>query len=157
MCKGDVVFKKNVYNKIYQENFDFSLVKSFYGRYLRGIFPFEGIYEFGVMAVFNEDLTYQNAVSYEDGVMLMVNYNYLVPSTNSGVVVYIGNKDNYGNVVIVEGDNGLDIWYGNICNVMVNIYDVISSGSYLGESCDDKIYLVYSKGNEFLNYVDYLE
>lgn len=156
VCKLDINYKTYVQKKLYQEHFDFSSIKFFYNKYLGGVFPLENISNVDVNPVFSEKLVYQDSVKYKDGAMLRVDYNYLVPSINGGLVVYVGEKDDYGNVVIVEGDNGIDIWYGNLCNVMVKIYDVVNSGSYLGEVCDNKMYVVYTRKNEFLNYVDYL-
>ena len=156
ICKLDVNYKEYFHKKIYRENFDFSEAKFFYEKYLGGIFPIEDIFGSRLISVFNENLVYQLATEYEDGVMLNVDYNYLVPVINSGVVVYVGEKEKYGNVVIVEGDNGIDIWYGNLCNIMVKIYDGVSAGSYLGEVCDNKLYVVYTKKNKFLNYEEFL-
>ena len=156
ICKLDINYKNYIQRKLYQEYFDFSDVKVFYDKYLGGIFPIENIYNNKMQSVFYEELIYQEAITYKDGVMLKVSYNYLVPAINGGVIVYIGEKKDYGKVIIVEGNNGIDIWYGNICNVMVNIYDVVNEGSYLGEVCDNKLYIVYTKKNEFLNYADYL-
>lgn len=156
ICKVSNSNKNYIQKIMYQDHFDFSRAKVFFDKYFGGVFPLDSVVTSGTKSVFNENLFYQEAVQYRDGVMLRVDYNYLVPAVNGGIVVYIGKKDGYGNVVIVEGNNGIDIWYGNLCNEMVNIYDVINAGSYLGESCDNKIYVVYSKKNEFLNYVDYL-
>lgn len=155
VCKSNLKYKDYVFKKMYQEYLDFSLVKSFYNKYLGGVIP-GGIINSDTKAVFNEELVYNSLTRYKDGVMLGVNYNYLVPAIDGGIVVYTGEKDGYGNVVIVEGDNGIDIWYGNLCNTVVKIYDVVSRGSYLGEVCDNKVYIVYTKKNEFLNYEDYL-
>jgi len=157
ICKSDVDYKNYIQKKLYQEYFDFSVVKVFYEKYLGGIFPLDAVSNVGLKSVFNEKLVYHSAVSYGDGVMLKVDYNYLVPVVNNGIVVYVGEKDNYGNVVIVEGNDGIDIWYGNLCNIMVKNYDVVSSGDYLAESCDNRVYVVYTRKNEFLNYEDYLE
>lgn len=156
VCKLDVNYKNCVQRKLYYEHFDFSRVKVFYEKYLGGVFPIEGISNGNITSVFSENLIYQGAEAYEDGVMLKVDYNYLVPAINGGLVVYIGEKEKYGNVVIIEGDNDVDIWYGNMCNTTVKLYDVVSSGSYLGEACDNKIYVVYTKKNEVLDYKDYL-
>lgn len=152
----DASYKNYIQKKLYQEHFDFSIIKGFYNKYLGGVFPIENVSDNVVTPVFNDGLVYLSNETYEDGVMLKVDYNYLVPAINRGIVVYIGEKEKYGNVVIVEGDNGVDIWYGNLCNVMVKLYDVVNDGSYLGESCDNKIYIVYTKKNEFLNYEEYL-
>lgn len=155
-CKLDSKNKELVYKKLYQEQIDFSRAKVFYDKYLGGVFPLEGLSS-GTKAVFNEGLVYKNKLKYLDGVMLEVDYNYLVPTLESGIVIYIGKKDLYGNVVIVEGDNDIDIWYGNVCNEMVKIYDRVSKGDYLGEVCDNKLFIAYTKKNEFLNYEDYLD
>lgn len=157
VCKLDNNYKGYIQKKLFQEYLDFSCISNFYEKYLGGIFPVGKISSGGIMSVFNDGLVYHDALKYEDGVMLLVDYNYLVPAINGGIIVYIGEKENYGKVVIVEGNDGIDIWYGNLCNIMVNIYDSVGSDSYLGESCNDKIYLVYTKKNKFLNYEDYLE
>lgn len=156
VCKSNSTYKSLVQKKLYQEYLDFSSIKVFYDKYLGGVIPTYNISNSGLQAVFDEELVYQSIGEYEDGAKLVVDYNYLVPVIEKGIVVYIGEKEKYGNVVIVEGDNGIDIWYGNLDNVMVNIYDVVDSGSYLGSVCDNILYLVYSKGNEILNYNDYL-
>lgn len=157
VCKLDNNYKIYLEQKIYQEYLDFSSVRLFYDKYMGGIFPIENSFNKGVVSVFNEELNYKVLASYKEGVSLEVAYNYLVPSINSGLVVYVGEKEGYGNVVIIEGDDDIDIWYGNLCNNVVSLYDFISSGSYIGEVCNNKLYLVYTKKNEFLDYRNYLE
>ena len=48
------------------------------------------------------------------------------------------------------------VWYGNFCNFTANLYDTVKAGDYLGEVCDSTLYLVFTKGNEYLAYEDYL-
>ena len=74
---------------------------------------------------------------------------------NSGIVVFIGEKENYGNVVIVQGIDGVDIWYGNITNVNLSLYDYVEKNSILGSSSDDHIYFVIQKDNNYLDYEEY--
>lgn len=155
LCKKDIVYKDYIHNKIYNSNISFSYFKNIYNRYLGGVFP---DYQFdNTTKVFNEKIRYSSVVDYYDGVKLTVGNNYLVPLIKEGIVVYIGEKDNYGNVVLVEDSDGVDTWYGNVCDISVNLYDNLSAGSYIGQSCGDYIYLVYSKGNVFLDYKDYFE
>ena len=153
LCKKDILYKDYIYDHIYNKNINFSYFKNIYNKYLGGVFPDYNLNN--TIGVFNEKLRYSSALDYYDGVKLSVDSNYLVPLPKEGIVVYIGEKDNYGNVILVEDNEGIDTWYGNICNVSVNLYDNLSAGSYLGQSCDDYIYLVYSKGNIFLDYKDY--
>lgn len=156
ICKFDSCIKSFVRNKLYYEYFDFSSVKEYYDKYLGGVIISDNISRVGVESVFREELRYKDFFSYKDGVELVVDYNYLVPVIKGGVVVYIGEKDYYGMSVIVEGDDGVDVWYGNMDEVMVGMYDVVLPGSYLGSVSDRCLYLVFTDGNEVLNYNDYL-
>ena len=58
-------------------------------------------------------------------------------------------------VVIVQGIDGVDIWYGNLENVSVNLYDYIEAETIIGETKDEYLYLVIKKDNEFIKYEDY--
>ena len=156
ICKKDPYYKELIQNKFYHDHLSFSYFREFYDKYLGGIFALDKVIHTQVNYVFNEKLDYSNVTSYEDGALLSVAKNYLVPSLENGIVVYIGEKSKYNNVVMIENNNGIDIWYGNLCNVTVKLYDHVESGTYLGEACGDFIYLVYTKGNEFLDYHDYL-
>lgn len=104
------------------------------------------------MYVFNNKIKYDKLEDYKDGAKVFVSDNYLIPNINDGIVVYIGPKDKYENVIIVEDDQKIDTWYGNVCNSSLKLYDNITSNDYIGESCSNYIYLVYSKNNTFLDY-----
>lgn len=157
ICKGNVEYKDYVYKSMYEDCFDFSGVRKFYNKYMGGVFPIESVKNTKVTSVFGDKLVYKKVSDYEDGAMLEVDYNYLVPAINSGIIVYIGEKSKYGNVVIVNGEDGEDIWYGNLCNVIGKLYDGVDKGSYIGEVCDNKMYMVVTKKNNFLDYRDYLD
>ena len=73
------------------------------------------------------------------------------------MVVYLGEKENYGNVVIIEGIDGIDIWYGNMETISVKLYDYVEKSSYLGQTKDNNLYLAYSKDGKFLDYKEYLK
>ena len=73
-------------------------------------------------------------IKYEEGYKLLVEDNYLVPAIQSGVVVFIGNKDNIGNVITIEGEDGSTVTYGNIKNTDIKLYEYINKGKYLGET-----------------------
>ena len=75
------------------------------------------------------------------------NCSYYVKSAYNNV-----EKEKYGNVIIVEGKSGVNIWYGNLINYNVKLYDTVRVGGYLGEVNDNCLYLVYSKGNSYLDY-----
>ena len=88
-----------------------------------------------------------------DGFIYGVDGNYLIPSLDTGLVIFTGVKDGYGNVVIVEQVDGVDVWYGNLTNINVKLYDYIEKGSLIG-GCDNNLYLVFKSNGEILNYED---
>ena len=72
------------------------------------------------------------------------------------MVVFIGNKENYNNTVIIEDLNGVYIWYGNINTTSLKLYDYVEKGSYIGEASNN-LYMVFSKDNKYLSYEEYLK
>lgn len=146
--------KEFITKNIYTDNISLAKIKSLYDKYLGGIIPFDT--NNNSQMVFKDTLSYKSKINYLDGVELTVDNKYLVPVIKSGLVVFIGSKENYNNVIIIQGEDGIDIWYGNMETSSVKLYDYIEAGSLLGEVKDDKLYLVYSKNGEILNYEDYL-
>ena len=106
--------------------------------------------------VFNEDLVYTDKSMYEDGVKLTVESNYLVKSLDSGIVVFIGDKDKYGKTVIIQQMNGVDVFYGNVTS-SVNMYDYVEKGSLIGETIDTNLYLAFQKEGSFVDYKEYIK
>ena len=130
--------------------------KSLYQKYLGGIEPITKIME-ETTPVFNEELTYESKDPYLDGTKLKVTPNYLVPILAEGLVVFIGEKENYGNVIVIESLDGIDIWYGYIKEPTVKLYDYVKKGAYLGATDDTYLFLAYQKDGQFLDYNQYLK
>lgn len=154
ICKSNKSYRDIIYNNIFGSSINFSYARNFYNKYLGGVLNIKDFNN--TKSVFNDKLKYYELTKYKDGVKLKVGYNYLVPVINSGIIVYIGNKDDYGNVIIIEDSNGVYNWYGNICNYNVKMYDNINSGDYIGEACDDYMYLVFTKGKQILDYKKFI-
>ncbi len=150
-------FKTWIDKQVYHTNFSFAKINETYEKYFGSIFPLPTIDTDGTKPVFDEKLVYQSKEPYKEGVKLVVSQNYLVPVLESGIVVFIGNKDNYGKTIIVQQVNGIDLWYVGVENNNLKIYDYIEKGSLLGEAISNEMYLFYQKAGEFLNYQDYLE
>ncbi len=148
-------FKNYIVSNVYEKNFSFVKAKKFYNKYLGGIVPLER-FSNNVSPVFNESLQYDSESKYYDGVKLKVSDSYLVPVLEEGMVTYIGEKEKYGNVVIITTIEDKNIWYGNMNRVAVKLYDYVSKGDYLGEVKDNNLYLVISQNNIFLDYEEYL-
>lgn len=155
--KTNTKFKTVFYKYVYNTNFSFATVNNLYQSYFGSPIPFKGLVKTPVETVFNEKLNYQKINLYQDGAKLTVDKNYLIPILESGMVVFIGDKEGYGNTVIVQGVNGVDTWYGNIENVNVKLYDYVGKGTLLGQTKDTTLYLVFQKEGKALNYKDYIK
>ena len=136
---------------VFTESLPFTKIKGWYEDLFGEVLPKED----NTATVFNGKLVYKSIENYESGEKLVVNANSLVNNLTSGIVVYSGDKDNYGNTVIIQGIDGVDIWYGNLKNVSVNLYDYIEAGTVIGQTKDENLYLVIKKDNEFIKYENY--
>lgn len=154
LIKSSNSFKNDFYKQVFSNNISFTKLKSEYNKYLGNFDIFDKVVK--EETVFNEQLTYESSENYLDGVKLNIVSNYLVPINESGIVVFIGPKENYGNTVIIQRIDGIDELYGNIENVNVKLYDYVSKGELLGEAIDT-LYLVYKKDGKVLNYEEYLK
>lgn len=101
------------------------------------------------------DVSYTNIEPFKNGVKLTVGMNEAISVITSGIVVFIGEKDDLGNTVIIQGNDGVDIWYSNITDTDISVYDYIEAGSILGSSNGEDIYLTINKDGEFINYEEY--
>jgi len=156
ICKSNLNYRNKIHYYLYEDNLVFSTFRDFYNKYLGDVFPLNYIGN-DTIVVFSEKIKYSSISKYLDGYSLDVGYNYLVPIISDGIVTYVGEKKNYGNVIIVMGNDGVNIWYGNIKNSNFKLYDSVSSGDFVGEVCNDKLYLVFNDGDEYLDYSYYLQ
>ncbi len=153
--KYKAIIKQNVYDK----NFSFATINNLYTKYLGSVLPFKDLKLFKdeTQTTFDEKLKYSEANKYLDGVKLTVEKNYLVPIQESGMVVFQGEKEGYGNIVIIQQINGVDLWYGNLQNINVELYDYVEKGKLLGEAKGTNLYLVYQKDGEYVDYKEYIK
>lgn len=133
------------------ENMSFAAVANIYNKYFGDIVPFEKVFE-DDRTVFDEKMTYEEINNFKDGYELKVKENYLIPVINSGIVVFIGEKEGLGNTIIIQGIDEIDYWYSNVTNVPVSLYDYVSKGNYLGTADGEKLYLTFKKGSDYLEY-----
>lgn len=154
IIKSSSDFKNNFYKQVYNKNLSFVKVKNIYNKYIGNSTLFDNIIK--TETVFNEKLVYNSSETHLDGVRLLVGSHYLVPISESGIVVFIGEKEGYGNTIIIQRVDGIDEWYGNIENVNVKLYDYVTKGELLGEVTEE-LYLVYKKDGNILNYEEYIK
>ena len=151
--KGNSNLKDKISNYFLDSDISFIKIKKIYDKYLGGVLPIKK--DDSVVEVFDEKLEYNDVSIYYDGVKLEVEDNYLVPTLTEGMVVFVGDKDNYGYTVIIENLDGTMFWYGNISNTSLKLYDYVEKGSLVGE-VSSSLYMVFSKDGNFLSYEDYI-
>ena len=153
---GSSKISKFVSDDVLKKNISFSKITNLYNKYFGNVLPFKDITD-EANTVFNETLTYESIKNYKDGYQLEVKENYLVPVITSGIVVFIGEKEELGNTVIVQGIDEVDYWYSNIDNLSVSLYDYVSEGAFLGSAKGTNLYLTFLKNGEYLGYDEVLE
>lgn len=142
---------------ILTDNLSFAKIGNVYNKFFGSILPFEKIIKDESSMVFRENLVYEKIDKYMDGFVLSVSDNYLMPVVQSGVVVFIGEKEGLGNTVIVQGSDEVDYWYSNITNVTATLYDYLSKGSTLGTADGKEVYMTFKKDGEFLDFDEVIE
>lgn len=147
--------KQKIIKYIYEDSISFVKAKSIYDKYFGKILSIDKIVP-QEEKVFNEKLNYDKASVYKDGVELTVSNNYLIPNLESGIVVFIGEKEGYGRTIIIEQINGIDVWYSNVKEKDIKLYDYIEKGKLIGEVSNNKLYMVFQKDGKYLNYKEYI-
>ena len=69
VLKGNPTLKKNVYDKIFSENINFSKITDLYEKYLGSIFPLD-IKDSDTQTVSSKKIDYTKSEAYKDGVSL---------------------------------------------------------------------------------------
>lgn len=156
LVKSSTVFKNELYKNVYETNISFAYINQIYEKYAGSPLPFKDYFMNKEQPVFEENLSYNSIDAYLDGAKLIVDNQYLIPVLESGLVIFIGEKEGYGNTVIIGQSNGIDVWYSNIDNIAVSLYDYVEKGILLGNAKEDYFYLVFKKDGQVLNYEEYI-
>ena len=156
VLKNNSSLKTKFYKYVYDTHFSFATVNKLYEDTFGSPIPFKDLLNQKTSPVFNEKLYYNTANKYYDGVMLGVEKNLLVPVLESGMVIFVGEKDNYGSTVIIEQVDGIECWYGNVTNLNVKMYDYIEKNTIIGSTLGNYFYLTINKDNEYYNYEDFI-
>ena len=145
-----IVLKENIYEK----SFPFTKMKSVYQKYFGSVFSFSKKEK--IKPVSNEMVSFHKIESYENGIQVEVAEEAGIPILESGVVIYIGEKERLGLTIIVEQVDGTKTFYGNIENHSVKLYDYVEKGNTLGKAKGNVLYLAFQKDGKYLNYEEYL-
>lgn len=143
----------NYKKQVFETNISFASINNWYQNKFGNILPFD--MKDNTISVNKTPNDIQNVVKYYDGVMAEKESGSVIEALNSGIVVFVGEKENYGNVVIIQGIDGVDVWYGNIDNVNVSLYDYVEKNTILGSAKENHIYFVVQKDGQYLDYEEY--
>ena len=138
---------------LFEDNIKFTKINKWYQNTFGSIIP---TVENPAEMVFESDIKSGEYEEYQDGVKITHKKGSPVSLLYGGIVVFIGPLDNYGNAVIIQGNDGIDYTYGNLSNVSINLYDYIEKDTIIGESAEDYFYLVLQKDGKYLKYEEYL-
>lgn len=155
LLKSNKDFKNYMIQYVYEDSLQFTKLKSLYEKYFGKILSIDKVSP-KEQPVFSEKLEYKKASVYKDGVSLTVDEGYMVPTLESGIVVFMGEKEEYGSTIIIEQVDGVDVWYSNIKSNDIKMYDYIEKGSLIGESNGKNLYMVFQKDGTYLDYKKYL-
>lgn len=155
LVKSDVSFKNKILDNVYNKQFKFVQLGEIYQKYFGNILSIDKVLV-DEKPVFQEKLSYLKSSKYKDGVKLTVDENYMVPILESGIVIFLGEKEGYGNTVVVEQVDGIDVYYSNVSVSNIKLYDYVEKGELLGEAQDKKLYLLFQKDGKFLDYKEYI-
>ena len=154
VLKANPSLQEKVYKTVFQNNFSFAKINDIYEKYFGASLPFETQNEAQVVSA--TSLKYEKAQKYKDGVKLTVEGNYLIPATSSGLIVFNGNKEGYGNTIVIQRPDNVEVWYSNLDTASVSLYDYVKAGQTIGMAKDNTLYMVFVKEGEYLDYKEYI-
>lgn len=139
----------------FSESLPFSKINKWYQDKLGSIIP--SSLSNSEMVFSNNDFKNNKYSNYLNGVKFEISKNNPVSLLTGGIVIYVGEKEGYGNTLIIQGNDGIDYWYGGITNLNVNLYDYLEKDTLVGETKDDYLYLVLEEDGKYISYDEYLK
>ena len=140
VIKDNPELKEKINEFLYEKSLSFTKTKQIYEKYFGNFLSIEKKIK-DTTPVFSEKMTYHDIKAYKEGAKLEVDNNYLVPAIESGVVIFIGKKEGYGNTIIIEQIDGVKTIYSNVNNNNIKLYDYIEKGEIIGEVEDNNLYI----------------
>lgn len=140
-------------NYFFNETLAFTKINNLYAKYFGNIIP-EKVNNSIPVSI--NDKNYSTIEKEEDSFLVSLNsntYNFL----ESGVVVFLGEKEGLGRTMIIQGIDGVDIWYSNLSNYNVTMYDYVEKNNLVGEFKDQKAVLTFMENGEYISYEKYIQ
>ena len=142
------IFKSHVF----ENNLTFTKINNWYHETFGSILPTVTEPKDQIVSTETNVLKREN---YQDGYQISISKGTPIASITSGILVFMGEKEGYGNTLIIQGVDGTDIWYGSITDSNLKLSDYLDANTILGTSSEDKYFLVFQKDGEYLTYEEY--
>jgi len=148
-------YRDMLYDFVYSSNFSFLEIEEFIEKHFGKLIPISSN-KSDTELVSSLKLEYKDLEEIDGGVSLKVDKGSVVPALESGLVIFNGKKEGYGNVLILEQVDGVEAWYVGLTSNNLNIYDYVEKNTIIGESLDIDIKLYFKKQGEGVDYKTYL-
>lgn len=155
LIKSNSNIKTFYQEDILTKQINFTKFNDFYTKYFGNILPDYTVPSIPTQMASNTEFDYNNGTPYLNGTKLETTENYPVPIITSGIIVFLGEKDSLGPTCIVQGVDGIDIWYSHIDTSSLNLYDYVTEGKILAPTEDDYFYLTIDSNGNYLTYDTY--
>lgn len=155
LIKSNSNIKTFYQEDILTKQINFTKFNNFYTKYFGNILPDYTVPSIPTQMASNTELDYNNGTPYLNGTKLETTENYPVPIITSGIIVFLGEKDSLGPTCIVQGVDGIDIWYSHIDTSSLNLYDYVTEGKILAPTESNYFYLTIDSNGKYLTYDTY--
>ena len=155
LIKSNSNIKTFYQEDILTKQINFTKFNDFYTKYFGNILPDYTVPSVPTQMASNTEFDYNNGTPYLNGTKLETTENYPVPVITSGIIVFLGEKDSLGPTCIVQGIDGIDIWYSHIDTSSLNLYDYVTEGKILAPTESNYFYLTIDSNGNYLTYDTY--
>lgn len=153
ICNINDKFSTYINKYVFETNYNFAKINALYKKYMLDLKPKK---DKTTPVSRTDNINYYDKKDYLDGVELSVEENYNVTMLESGLVVFIGEKEGYGNSIVVQQSNGIDVTYGNVKESDIKVYDYIEKGKIIA-TASNKFYMTFASDGEILDYKTYIK
>lgn len=142
-------------NVVYKTTLSFAKIYNVYNKYLGDVIPFKNNTNKTVKVMEISNIEYSNIIKEKKGFLLSVNSNN-IPAIKSGIVIEKKKSENYNTIIKIQDKDGINITYGCIGNLSVSLYDYVKKGDVIGNTTNNKLYLIFEKDGKYLSYEEFL-
>ncbi len=139
-----------IQRNVYETSIPFMKLRNQYDKYIGSFLSLSNKKE--TVPVSSNKISYEKYEEMNNGVMLTVEENYPIPAIESGIIIFLGEKEEYGKVIIVEQINGVETLYACIDFKDFKLYDYIEKNEIIGQASKKELFLAFQKNGEYLNY-----